>query len=841
MKKLLTALLLMAGLATSATQAQVTPPDGATAPETSTADSPKWYAMMSSHMSEDARKNRWLYYDGSVMATEQYAGGLDPSAVDITQYAWRLEDNGDGTCKLVHYTGLEAYVPASATAAAGGNTAVVMQQEGTRWEVMTAASTGLSSQTAANQYVLDDADYTGTHAHAFLNVMADSQADLAFHLTIYESGVQNSSGWFFVPLDIESGGGEGPYTFTYEVEGAELGEISIMTMDTYDEVTSGDTFEAGTEIGVNILYENCNLEVYVNGEESDIDSYLMEQGLYFRTFTLDSDIDLDIRLTQGESGEYTLTYTIEGAEHGYIGISDGDNFSDLASGTQLPAGKRVVVQVEYYDCDLEIDVNGVPSDVDSYLIEQGLYFRTFTMTEDLDLAIRLTQGESSEYTLTYTVEGAELGSVRVMDGNSYADLASGTQLSSGSQVIVEVEYDNSTLEVGVNGVPSDIDSYLIGEGLYFRTFTMNSDLDLAIRLVENSGGGGEEETYTLTTEATNATIRVRDYNTLDDYESGAQLAAGTRLLISATADEGCQLESLTVNGEEWNYWDSYTVESDVHVVATATRLDAHTVNYSLTGSEYGSVRVFNSSNNSDIASGEQVSAGTVITVAVTMNDGVEGTIDVNGEQTTFDSETYEGYYYQRVTVDSDLDIAIELREAAQPSTYYTVSYTVEGGTLGEVTVYDATTWEMVASGDQIAEGHQLGISILFSEGVSGSVTVNGGTPETFDYESCSGYYDSRMAVDSDLDIAIVLESTTGITATGTEGLGAWPTLVDETVNVSMPAAGKVAVYDMAGAQVYAGKLPQGVTTLPLGHLTAGNYLLRLESAGQQQTVRIVKR
>ncbi len=205
MKKLLFILGLM-GLCLTAS-AQVTAPTGATTPQTSTSENPVWYGMMSSHLTESARQNRWMSYDGSSFVTIQNTSGLG-SVSDVTQYAWRLEDNGDGYVRIVHYTGYEVYVPSGASAAADNSTPLEMtgSGNGSRWELMTAASTGLSNQTANYQYVLDYVDYTGSHDYAFLNA-ADSSS--GYVLLLYELGVHQASGWFFVELDIDDQGGSG--------------------------------------------------------------------------------------------------------------------------------------------------------------------------------------------------------------------------------------------------------------------------------------------------------------------------------------------------------------------------------------------------------------------------------------------------------------------------------------------------------------------------------------------------------------------------------------------------------------------------------------------------------
>ena len=184
--------------------AAVNPPAGAVDPVTSTAESPVWYAMMSSHLTEQDRMNRWLYYDGTRAATEQYADGISGLA-NLADYAWRLEDNGDGTVRFVHYTGLEIYVPASATAEDGSaatNTPLLMQTEGSSWTMQLSSETKLNNDCAEHQWCFDFTGYTGD-GPAFLNALNyQNDGPNAYGLTIYSAGVHQASGWFFVPVTI---------------------------------------------------------------------------------------------------------------------------------------------------------------------------------------------------------------------------------------------------------------------------------------------------------------------------------------------------------------------------------------------------------------------------------------------------------------------------------------------------------------------------------------------------------------------------------------------------------------------------------------------------------------
>ena len=54
-------------------KAAVVPVKGCVDPQISTAEAPVWYTMMSSHMSDVNRQNRFLLWDGLKLRTEKFA------------------------------------------------------------------------------------------------------------------------------------------------------------------------------------------------------------------------------------------------------------------------------------------------------------------------------------------------------------------------------------------------------------------------------------------------------------------------------------------------------------------------------------------------------------------------------------------------------------------------------------------------------------------------------------------------------------------------------------------------------------------------------------------------
>ena len=275
---------------------------------------------------------------------------------------------------------------------------------------------------------------------------------------------------------------------------------------------------------------------------------------------------------------------------------------------------------------------------------------------------------------------------------------------------------------------------------------------------------------TLTVEAEHATVLVRDYNTLEEYPAGTVLETGTQLLVSAEAEAGYEVTSVTVNGEEWPSYEPYTVDGPVHVVATAEALPMVTVNYTFEGEEYGSMAVYDVSDFTmePIENGGTVEVGGTVNVMVSMNDNVEGTITVNGgEPVEFDSTTWEGLYTQRIDITEDmetLDIAVVLTEAKAPENFYDFTYTIEGEELlDEITIADAMTGEPIESGASLGEGTRVGVQIIYAEGVDLTITINDVEQDIADnvviMDGKCMYY-GEITMDQDINLGIVLSQGT---------------------------------------------------------------------------------
>ena len=111
--------------------------------------------------------------------------------------------------------------------------------------------------------------------------------------------------------------------------------------------------------------------------------------------------------------------------------------------------------------------------------------------------------------------------------------------------------------------------------------------------------------------------------------SGSSVAEGTELTITATPDEGYELATLTVNGDDFENGGSWLVVGDVNVVATFTEVVRYEVTWEV---ENGTIEV-SDENFTTVNEGDQVLPGTVLTINAVPADGYElESLTVNGTE-----------------------------------------------------------------------------------------------------------------------------------------------------------------------------------------------------------------
>lgn len=388
--------------------------DSATAPIVSTASSPTWFVMKSSHLTVAERQNRFMYWneENSRLECTQHNDGIKLSEISDA-YRWRFEDAEDGNIYIINKaTGKALSVPANASSETGNaniNTPLTLEETGSKWS-FALSSTVNPTQALPNQYCFDYVDYAEADRAAYLNAM-DGQAAIPYGITIYEMGVQNASGWFIyeAPAIVKN------YDIT--VKKPVNGNL-VISYTVNDEMQSIETYNFENDSEVFSIEEGTVLSISANPEFDYVLDQILPEGMeekiglagdkyYEYTVTGDATIEATFKPVQyGKvSAETPEEGTIEIQLHNPMMnkwvAADEFFLEQVEFGTELRA--KVEANTGY-----EL-VSVMKNQEELSTEEEGYYYFTVD-AEEITISAEF---EAEEYTLTTEVNPAEGGSVSV--------------------------------------------------------------------------------------------------------------------------------------------------------------------------------------------------------------------------------------------------------------------------------------------------------------------------------------------------------------------------------------------------------------------------------------------
>lgn len=318
--------------------------------------------------------------------------------------------------------------------------------------------------------------------------------------------------------------------------------------------------------------------------------------------------------------------------------------------------------------------------------------------------------------------------------------------------------------------------------------------------------------YAITiTAPTNGTLVV--LNGTDTVRNGDMIAHGTVLTVTATGNEGYEVDQLKANGTD-------IVGGSVNVTAATTitaTFKKKTYAIAITPAVNGTLEVKNGA--TVLTGGELIEHGTVLTATATANSGyrvdsiMAGTkkVAADGTFTVTEAVTVEAFISQ-----------------IPPVTKFKVSYnpSMQGG---QIRVINGI--KRVANGDSVAQGTVLNISVTTNPGYTvKSLKVNGASVST------SGY---SHTVNADVLIEAEFSSMTDIENVSATATKVYPNPVVDRLNVETEEdVLYIRVYNMYGVEV---ARIANANAIDLASLAAGNYLVRVQTATGVSTHRIVKK
>lgn len=351
-------------------KAAVTPIQGSVDPEVSTDVVPKWYTIMSSHLTALDRQNRFLVWDGTRLKTEKFDSGIPENQLE-DKYLWRLEQgSADNKVYIVNRTGLRVYAPTGANPT--NNTALTVSVEGVEWELKLTSETG-QSDCAEKQYCFN---FLGAESSpAYLNAMdAQNNGENTYGITLYNMGVHQASGWFFYEANVPEGA-----KYTIKFNEPENGTVQILNAQN-EEITSNTQLIEGTEIHINITpAEHYEIASILFNNEEQKENFTEEKGTYSYVTTISEDLDIAVlfRLLK-----YTVNFEVTPVASGSLTIKNGDVM--VQNGAEVEYGTELIGTLTYEDTFKvkALTINGV--DCLDDIVDKAF---TFAVTEAIDIYV----------------------------------------------------------------------------------------------------------------------------------------------------------------------------------------------------------------------------------------------------------------------------------------------------------------------------------------------------------------------------------------------------------------------------------------------------------------------
>lgn len=388
--------------------------DSAKAPVTSTADSPVWFVMKSSHLTVTDRQNRFMYWNESNNRLEctQHNDGIKLSEISDV-YRWRFEDAGDGNVYIINKaTGKSLFVPADASSETGNakvNTPLTLEETGSKWS-FALSSTVNPTQALPNQYCFDYVDYAEADRAAYLNAM-DGQAAIPYGITIYEMGVQNASGWFIyeAPAIVKN------YDIT--VKKPVNGNL-VISYTVNDEMQSIETYNFENDSEVFSIEEGTVLSISVNPDFDYVLDQILPEGMEEKT-GLAGDKYYEYTVT----GDATIEATFKPVQYGKVSAETPEEgtieiqLHNPMMNKWVAADEFFLEQVEFgTELRAKVEANtgynlvSVMKNQEELSTEEEGYYYFTVDAEEITISAEF---EAQTFTLTKEVTPAEGGSVSV--------------------------------------------------------------------------------------------------------------------------------------------------------------------------------------------------------------------------------------------------------------------------------------------------------------------------------------------------------------------------------------------------------------------------------------------
>lgn len=366
---------------------------------------------------------------------------------------------------------------------------------------------------------------------------------------------------------------------------------------------------------------------YYNNQE--VQPSAEDPNLYL--FTVRESALIYVTFKPGKSG-YQVNYAAE--EHGSIEKAEvylPSGITPFESGQTIPAGVSIIITAKPdkgYDVD-QWYINDEPQQF--YAGKTELEVKVESV---MNIRVSFKKGAAVEYPVTWSIEGGIMF-IKYKKNPEDAEFTfpkSGDRIPEGTEISVWIN-------PGTNEVKEWFINNVLREDLAgVKETTLFIEGETNIKVI---CAAPAPSSYKLTyTAGANGSL-VANRENGETIASGSDVDTDTKVRLTATPNDGFELEKWVVNGStlsDKGLTIELTMDKDQTVEATfIKKVVEYTLSYSIKPETQGKLMVTNTKTQEEIASGSKVAEGTEITCQVSVPDGSKWQLDkwvINGADYT---------------------------------------------------------------------------------------------------------------------------------------------------------------------------------------------------------------
>lgn len=373
-------------------------------------------------------------------------------------------------------------------------------------------------------------------------------------------------------------------------------------------------------------------------------------------FTVKENAEISVTFKPGKSG-YNVNYSA--GEHGSIEKAEvylPSGITSFESGQTIPAGISVIITAKP-DKGYEVDqwyINDEPQQF--YAGKTELETKVESI---MNIRVTFKKGAAVEYPVTWSIEGGGIMFIKYKKNPEDAEFTfpkSGDRIPEGTEISVWINpgtnevkewFINNVLREDLAGVK---ETTLFIEGETNIKVICAAPAPSSYKLIYTAGANGS---------------LVANRENGETIVSGSDVDTDTKVRLTATPNDGFELEKWVVNGStlsDKGLTIELTMDKDQTVEATfIKKVVEYTLSYSIKPETQGKLMVTNTKTQEEIASGSKVAEGTEITCQVSVPDGSKWQLDkwvINGADYTEGAKKLS----INLTVSKDLQIEAILSE-----------------------------------------------------------------------------------------------------------------------------------------------------------------------------------